>query len=589
MEEIVYNPIVDKIPSGTLKINDEVTFKIKIRCDLIVNKIMLVLRYEKDNSTKFLECKLAEYDVNYYVYETKTDVAVAGLYWYHFEVETNKGVYIVNKSERYMASIDSHEEFPLTVIKKEIKTPLTYKGGIIYHIFVDRFNRVGKVNVRQGFVYRDDWGGVINKNTVDRTALNYEVFGGNLQGVIAKLDYLKGLGITTIYLSPIFMAPSNHKYDTSNYSIVDPMFGDNKILQELIIKAEDMGIGIILDGVFNHIGSDSIYFNKENKFDSIGAYNSKESKYYNWFNFNNWPDDYVCWWGIKTLPSVNQANLEVQDFISNVVIKYMMMGLQGFRLDVVDEIHHDMLTRICSSIYSVKKDAVIIGEVWEDASTKIAYGKRRGYFLGEELNSVMNYPLKEALIDYAIEGNCDTFCYVYQMIEDNYPNFVKHNLMNLIGSHDTKRIFSILKQKDNPYALYRVITGLQFTFYGVPSIFYGDEIGLEHDQPDFSRKCYPWGNENIEILNWYKILSKIRKNKVFKEGKMELIKADNQTIIYKRKITDEEILVIANLSENDYSYNVDSEYKSLITNEIKRNVLRVSSNDIDILKLVKNN
>lgn len=582
MELVIYNPIVDKIPSGPIHVDDTMRFNIKVRCDMVINKLTLVLRYERDDSTQYLTFSISGYETNYFIYSVDAKVDRSGLYWYHFEIDTSKGVLYVNKNNRYLATLESGEEFPLTVIKKEIPISNKYLGGIIYHIFVDRFNKVGKVNVRDGFVYRDDWGGKITKFTTDRTALNYEVFGGNLKGVIEKLDYLKSIGVTTIYLSPIFMAPSNHKYDTSDYSNIDSMFGDQRIFQELIVKAEERHIGIILDGVFNHIGSDSIYFNKENHFDSIGAYNSKDSKYYGWFNFSNWPDDYKSWWGIKTLPSVNQSNKDLQEYISSIIRKYMTMGIQGFRLDVVDEIHHELLTKICDSIYSVKKDALIIGEVWEDASTKIAYGLRRGYFLGEELNSVMNYPLKDALINYVLTGNCDNFYYVYEMIENNYPNYVKHNLMNLIGSHDTRRILSILKEKGNPIELLKIITGLQFTFYGLPSVFYGDEVGIEEDAPDFSRKCYPWGNENQIILNWYKTLAKIRKHKVFKDGKMEVIKARSKEIIFKRINKDETILVIANLDEDDYIYNEGVKYKSLINNEIKEKII-VKSNCIDIL------
>ena len=587
MEKILYNPINDRVPNGTLKTNQVVKFNLKIRCDLLINKVILVLRYEKTNETKFLECNIVDYDINYFVYGVNTTLDTSGLYWYHFEVDTNIGKYYVNKSDRYESSLNEQEEFPLTVVKNEIRMNKQFTGGIIYHIFVDRFNRVGKVNVRDGFVYRDDWGGSLIKNTQDRTELNYEVFGGNLQGIIAKLDYLRDLGVTTIYLSPIFMAPSNHKYDTSDYSKIDPMYGDQRTLLQLIIEAEQRNIGVILDGVFNHIGSDSIYFNKENKFDEVGAYNSKESKYYDWFRFNNWPDDYDCWWGIKTLPSVNQSNKDLQEYMSSIIKRYMSMGLQGFRLDVVDEIHHELLTKICNSIYSVKKDALIIGEVWEDASTKISYGNRRGYFLGEELNSVMNYPLKNAIIDYALTKNCDSFYYVYQMIEDNYPNYVKHNLMNLIGSHDTKRILSILSSKDNPIQLLKIVSGLQFTFYGVPSIFYGDEVGVEDDGSDFSRKCYPWGNENQIILNWYKKLSKIRRYKVFKEGDMKVIKAEDGVIVFKRIYKDEEVLIITNMSNGLYEYEDSNKYKSLLTDQVKDKA-EVEINGIDILLKQKN-
>ena len=582
MEKIIFDPNVDKFPIGPVKKNQNINFKIKVKCDTNVNKVVLVLRYEKDNYTQFLECNLSYYDINYFVYECNVKLKNSGLYWYHFEVDTDEGMLYVNKSNRYVASLNSNEEFPLTVIKKERDISSLYKGGIIYHIFVDRFNKVGRVNLRDGFVYRNDWGGVITKNTSDRTLLNYEVFGGNLKGVIEKLDYLEEIGVNIIYLSPIFMAPSNHKYDTSNYEKIDPMYGNEKILQDLIDEAKKRKIGIVLDGVFNHIGSDSIYFNKENHFDVIGAYNSKDSKYYDWFNFNNWPDDYASWWGIKTLPSVNQANKDLQDYISKIISKYMKMGLLGFRLDVVDEIHHELLTKICSSIYNEKKDALIIGEVWEDASTKIAYSNRRGYFLGEELNSVMNYPLKDALISYVYDNDCDKIFYVYQMIENNYPEFVKHNLMNLIGSHDTRRILSILKEKDNYIDKLKIISGLQYTFYGIPSVFYGDEVGIQEDAPDFSRKCYPWGKENKDILDWYKTLAKIRKHKVFKEGKLEFIKSCDGVIAYKRVSHKEEILIISNVSDEGYIYNDGNRYQSLVTGSINEEIC-VESNKIDIV------
>lgn len=586
MEEIVYNPIIDKKPLGPVKENTKITFDLRIKCSFLVSKVVLVMRYEKDNETQYIECNLSNYETNYFVYSCSIKLNKIGLYWYHFEIATTKGMLYGTKNNRYLASLHGNEEFPLTVIKKEIEPAKECLGGIIYHIFVDRFNKVGNPKVRDGFVYRDDWGGVITKNTTDRTLLNYEVFGGNLKGVIEKLDYLKSIGVSIIYLSPIFMAPSNHKYDTSNYEIVDPMFGDNDILKELIDKAKEKGIGIILDGVFNHMGSDSIYFNKEKKFNSVGAYNSKNSKYYNWFNFESWPDKYRCWWGITTLPSVNQSNKELQDYIAYIIKKYMSMGLLGFRLDVVDEIHHELLTKICNSIYEVKKDALVIGEVWEDASIKIAYGFRRGYFLGEELNSVMNYPLKEALIDYVLNRNCDQFFYVYEMIENNYPEFVKHSLMNLIDSHDTRRILSILKEKENYLSLLKIITGLQFTFYGLPSIFYGDEVGVEEDPPDFSRKCYPWGKENKEILEWYKMLSKIRKHKVFKNGKMKIIKASDGILVFKRIDKSEEILIISNLNDDTFVYNTDSTYKSLITNQLKEKII-IKHGDIDIFIKVK--
>lgn len=584
MEEILYNPIKDKSPSGPLKKGDTITFSFRIKQDLVIDKIALVLRHEESGCVHYLECLLSEYEINYNVYTASITLEDVGLYWYHFEIYKDEDVIKVNKGNDYQGVLGDNEEFPLTVLKKEIPYLDDYLGGVIYQIFVDRFNKTtDKPNIREGFVYREDWGGVITKNTTDREKLNYEVFGGDLNGVIEKLDYLKSLGVTIIYLCPIFTAPSNHKYDTSNYLEIDPMFGTKETFLKLIDEAKSRNMGIILDGVFNHMGSDSVYFNKENKYDVVGAYNSQDSKYYDWFKFYDWPDGYDCWWGIKTLPSVNQENPQLHEFTANVLKEYMSMGLLGFRLDVVDEIGHNYLTKICDSIREVKENALIIGEVWEDASTKIAYGKRRGYFLGHELNSVMNYPLKDALLNFVLHGNANHFYYVYQMIQDNYPEFVKHNLMNVIDSHDTRRILSILEEGNHVMDKLKIISALQFGFYGIPSVFYGDEAGIREDEPDFSRKCYPWGNENKEILEWYTLLGNIRKHEVFKKGRMEAIKAEDGVIIFKRIYKDEEILFAASVSSDVYTYVLYDDYTSLIDGE-SYNQIRLRPNKIHILK-----
>ena len=583
MEEIIFNPIKDKNPRGTLKKGETITFTFRIKQDLEIDKIILVLRHEASNYTHYLKLELSEFEINYNVYKTSVELDVSGLYWYHFEIYQDEDIVKVNKGNDYKGVLGENEEFPLTVIDKEIPFIKEGLGGIIYQIFVDRFNKTCEPDVRPGFVYRDDWGGVITKNTTDRAALNYEVFGGTLDGVTEKLDYLKDLGVSIIYLCPVFLAPSNHKYDTSDYMQVDPMFGGQEALEKLIKEAKKRNMGVILDGVFNHIGSDSIYFNKYNNFPTIGAYNSKDSKYYDWFKFYDWPDGYDCWWGIDTLPDVNQENKELQEYIANVLKHYIDMGILGYRLDVVDEIGHNYLTKICDSIRENKKDALIIGEVWEDASTKIAYGRRRGYFLGHELNSVMNYPLREALLNFIIHNNANHFYYVYQMIEDNYPEFVKHNLMNLIDSHDTRRILSVLEEDNHVLEKLKIITALQYGFYGNPSIFYGDEVGIREDPPDFSRKCFPWGNENQEILEWYKFLGELRKREVFKSGKMDALKAEDGIIIFKRYIEGEEILFAASVSNEVFTYLLYDSYTSLIDGT-KSTKVRIKPYQIHILK-----
>ena len=205
------------------------------------------------------------------------------------------------------------------------------------------------------------------------------------------------------YLSPIFDSASIHKYDTSDYMKIDPAFGDDETFSRLCSEAEALGMRIILDGVFNHTGDDSVYFNKYSRYPGAGAYNSQSSPFYSWYYFDKWPDAYTCWWNIKTLPKVNAENADYCEYIlgsEGVLQKWLSLGAAGFRLDVADELPESFLEKLRSRVKANGPDRLIIGEVWEDASNKIAYSQRRHYFQGAELDSVMNYPLKDGIIAY---------------------------------------------------------------------------------------------------------------------------------------------------------------------------------------------
>ena len=543
--------------------------------------------YEQDNEAESNE-----------IYKVKIDT-VKGLYFYHFEVEYSDKKDYLYKDGKQNYPDNNMSKWQITVYDKNFQTPDFYKGGIIYHIFVDRFNSVGEVKIRDGFYMHKDKSDVpFYKPDANGKIKNEDVYGGNLRGIIEKLDYLKELSVSIIYLSPVFEAHSNHKYNTADYTKIDDMFGDDEIFDELIAKADKLGMKIILDGVFNHTGDDSIYFNKYGRYDSIGAYQSMQSQYYDWYTFREWRDDYECWWGVPLLPAIKKDQPVFRAFICGVdgiVEKWLKRGIAGFRIDVADELSDRMLKGINRASKDVSSEKIVIGEVWEDASNKMAYGYRRQYLLGNQLDSVMNYPLKDAVINYLRTGNSKIIADVMQMIMMNYPKPSIDCLMNLLDSHDTVRILTALgtavfsdnrdemaaaklmpAERSRGVTLLKMAVALQMTLPGVPCIYYGDEAGMEGYGDPFCRKYFPWDNIDGEIHLFYKKMGAIRKNhKLFVDGGYELIDGDDGIFCFRRfkgeqdSADYEEIIVCVNLSDKIYYLTdkfEDKILKSLITN-----------------------
>ena len=431
---------------------------------------------------------------------------------------------------------------------------------------------------------------------------NNMFFGGTLWGIIEKLPYLKELGVDIIYLNPIFEAYSNHKYDTGNYMRVDAMFGGDEAFDALVREADKLGIGIILDGVFNHTGSDSIYFNKNGRYNSVGAYNSRESEYYDWYIFTDYPDEYESWWGIEILPKINGKNSAFREFIcgENGVIKhYLKRGAYGWRLDVADELDEDMLKGIRAAAKS-EKDAPVIGEVWEDASNKVAYDRRRHYFRGYELDSVMNYPLRRAVIDFLLKGDSEQIARITTELYMHYPKAVSDALMNFLGTHDTERILTVLggediseksnaelsvykmsrENREKATELLKLAYLIIATMPGVPCIYYGDEAGLEGARDPFNRKPYPWGRENGELVSWYKTVGSLRKSEpLFKDGYYRVLESDSGYFVYERFNDEKRIVVAVNRSNAERTLDVNG--ASLINGEERDGfIIRPMSADI---------
>ena len=493
-------------------------------------------------------------------------------------------------------SKESDEKFRMLIYNKSFSTPEWFSGKVMYHIFVDRFCRgEGHTEGRDDAVMNEDWDGGVPQFPIKRgdRYSNNVFFGGNLWGIAEKLDYLESLGVGVIYLSPIFRAYSNHKYDTGNYLEIDKMFGGEEAFDNLIAKAKEKGIRIILDGVFNHTGDDSLYFDKYGKYGGVGAYSDPNSPFFGWYEFSRYPEGYKSWWGIDILPKLNQGNPDCRDFFvgeAGVIRRYIERGIGGWRLDVADELPNEFLDKLRETAKETDPESIIIGEVWENAVDKISYGKRRRYFGGRQLDSVMNYPVKSAVVEYMRSRDASILADTLTEIYSLYPDCVCHSLMNLLGTHDTERIITVLGVAcdesldgdiaENSELAYRKMTNrqrraakelllmaavIQFTVFGVPSVYYGDEIGLEGYHDPFCRMPYPWGREDEELLEFYRKLGEIRKLDVFARGDFKIDRVDGGFIAYSRFTEKEKITVLVNRGERNVRYEAKAIAKELIS------------------------
>jgi glycosidase len=663
-------------------------------------------------------------------YSTDLILAEEGIYFYSFEVYTEGKTFFVKRGKGGRADF-SGGEWQLTVYDKYPETPHPLAGGVIYHIFADRFKkgktdgktdgnadelisektdenikrlqsggtdkntevlRNGEVNgnaerlrnggtdknaevLRNGEVngnaeglqsgeisyesaeFREKNGVYTAKKVIDSKRIMKEwddlpavadpdgvfrandFFGGNAEGVVERLDYIASLGVNVVYLSPIFEAASNHRYDTGDYFKIDPLFGDEAALKKLVAEAEKRGMIVMMDGVFNHTGSDSVYFNKEGHYDSVGAYQSRDSEYYDFYEFTKFPDKYRAWWGIEVVPALNKANPKVRKLVRAAVRKWISFGIKGLRLDVADELPKDYIFDIARLVKTLAPDAYLLGEVWEDASTKVSYGTMRPYLLGSQLDSVMNYPFKEAILSFVKHNDKERLVETVMSILENYPAYSASLLMNIIDTHDTVRALNFFLERDfsgftkaekrellaeykkaavcargegaagdkvfensdgnadsasdkvfensdgnadsaygkksrkdiaksdsecaenfennacnfendtrDPSAIspaeiaeavkkLKIAALIQFTLPGIPSIYYGGEVGLLGFEDPLNRAPYPYGYENFELLEFYRTLGGFRKE--FK-SRLAGEKRDNGDTENNRKDIDKE-------------------------------------------------
>jgi glycosidase len=505
-------------PFGAVKAGSTIYFSIKV-ANIDVIEVDLMIQRDGEQAQVRQMAPSSEKENMYYV-KLATE-SPTRLYFYHFRIiyqeDLHEKIIYYGKSEdnyggegRLVSDPAQIEQYQITCFNNPDPAPDWYVNGVIYHIFIDRFSNGERhhrvLNPKKNtFIYatEEDLPYYIRDKNGD--IVRWDFYGGNLSGIIDKLHDLKLLGVTILYLSPIFEASSNHKYDTANYRRIDPMFGDRKTFDKLINKARRYGIHIILDGVFNHVGADSIYFNRFGTYGNAGAYRDQSSPYRDWFTFHGDQDHYDCWWNISDLPTVNKERESYQKFIydaeDSVVDTWSASGIGGWRLDVADELSDDFITGIRKSInrHEEKDDRkVLIGEVWEDASNKIAYGKRRHYLEGGMLHGVMNYPFRTLIIEL-INGkiNARQAARAGLTLKSNYPSDTLFANMNNIGTHDTERILTMLDKDEKKLQL---AIWLLMVLPGVPCVYYGDEAGLTGGKDPDNRRFYPWGRENRNIL-----------------------------------------------------------------------------------------
>ena len=577
-------------PFGAVSVGSEVTIRIKIVDHIKGIKCYLAM-WQEDKKLPEIEMEKESEIDNETIYVTRFKAPKEpALIWYHFILQSFDEKFYYSNNYLQSGGIgelvdNSPKSYQLTVYKKD-KTPNWFKEGIVYQIFPDRFNRGSDYEERlentrkkiegknHGKVFVDDWYKCPEYERDESGGVHeFEFYGGTLKGIEEKAEYLQKLGVTSIYLNPIFEARSSHRYDIGDYMKIDSLLGDEKSFKSLVKTLKKHGIGVILDGVFSHQGADSVYFNRFNNDDVVGAYNSQTSKYYPWYNFVSYPDKYECWWGITDLPEVKEMYPSYLDFICkglNSVVKYWMRtGIAGFRLDVADELPDEFIVEVRKAIDKVNKDSILIGEVWEDATNKVSYDENRKYFINASLKSVMNYPFMEKSIAF-MEGKISAYElseHFYKQME-NYPKEYFYSNLNLVDGHDRVRVITRLSdsldadyinENDKKYhtidrdkyllavARLKTLSVLQYTVPGTPLLYYGDEIGIYGYNDPYNRKTYPWGNEDKELLSHYVALGEMRKKcKIFGEGVFRTLYTGTHTFVFERTLQNEKVIVIIN-------------------------------------------
>ena len=527
-----------KTPFGTLNPMEECTLHIHIPATVGTTAVTCVVEREDGSFCKYVPFRFLEAKGAYEIYRASFSFQETGLFFYYFRIDTRTGSFRLFK-QGDDTNMEDGGKWQVSCIPADFHTPDWAKGATIYQVFPDRFYKSGEVDLTgklEPYTLHRSWHEEVQwRPTPEGLVLNNDFYGGNFRGIAEKMDYIASLGTTILYLNPISKSFSSHRYDTGDYKTPDPMLGTMEDFKAMVDAAHKKGIKVILDGVYSHTGDNSLYFNKKGAFPGKGAYQDPESPFRNWYTFYNWPNSYHSWWNFDTLPTVNKMHPDFIKYIitdeDSVIAHWLKAGADGFRLDVADELPDEFLKMLYDRVKEINPDAYVLGEVWEDASNKQAYGKRRKYFTNAELDSVMNYPFRTAILNFirgwdAGAGLKETV----MSIVENYPAEVVHCNMNLLGTHDTARILTALvddfdgsreekarrrlsrNQFDIAYERLMAASFLQYTLPGSPSLYYGDEACMEGYKDPFNRRPFPWGHEDLDFQSHYRRLGQLRKD-----------------------------------------------------------------------------
>ena len=578
--ENILNKIDFKIEKEKI-LNDEASYKIIIKIPIEIGWIEdMTFNIKTDKETTSYKMHHIKNDNKFVYFETKINLKTRALYHYDFTFKANnKPIKLQNNN--YKLSVN-------------FEVPPWAKGKIMYHIFVDRFNKNSSpLPKMKNRTIHNSWDeDIIFKD--ENGKWNTDFYGGNINGIIEKLDYIKSLGVSIIYLSPIFLSQSNHRYDTADYKKIDPYIGTNNDLKYLCDKAHSKDIKIIIDAVFNHTGNDSKYFNEYGNFKELGAFQSEKSKYFPFYRTykKDGKTHFDYWWGLTNLPVCDGNSKEWQNYIygeNGIIDLWFSYGIDGLRLDVADELTDEFIEGIRKAVKRNKEDGFILGEVWKNPMHM-----NRDYLIsGKGMDTVMNYQLVDALIRYYKYKDTKTLKKVINEILNEYPKDTINSLMNFTSTHDITRAINIfgtdefqkekewawdLKNENRDYQKNYKMTEEQYnlgkkiylsyiyalTFLpGNLSIFYGDEIGMQGLGNLANRRPFAWNNIDNELLQFFKTIGQIRTNEPFLEtADLELIDINNEYFVFKRTNQIEEILVYINRSNNKIDIVIPNDYKN---------------------------